>query len=457
MKLRRSRTQTLVFLMGTLIASQIFSYLIIFNYALKPSLQQFNQILSYEVRLMLDDDAFNAQDEMPLRRKVLEDLGVSVFESSDLTAQQRFNHSQAIDFLTESMTQEVGSPTEVRLTSDEHSYVLWLASEALPDKLIRIPLSELQEEDFAPLFRYSLLISLMLIAGIWLFIRMQNRPLIALEKAAKQVGKGEIPEPLPVSGSTEIRAVTMAFNQMAQGIQALEEDRALLMSGVSHDLRTPLTRIRLATEMMSPEDDYLADSMIKDTEECNEIINQFMAYLKPSQHQKYQAVDINGLIEEVVEAEQDKYPNSTCHARLSENIKNALGESVGLKRVLSNLVVNARRYGDGWIEVSSGQSADNKLVWFAVEDNGPGIDPKQLKNLFEPFTRGDTARGSEGTGLGLAIVKRIINQHHGVITVTNRNAGGLRVQITLPVFKEKRLKPKPLAKPEPSVKSEPKE
>ncbi|MGB2079386.1 MAG: two-component system sensor histidine kinase EnvZ [Vibrio sp.] len=442
MRLRRSRTQTLFFLIVLLIASQIFSYLVIFNYALKPSLQQFNRILSYEVKLMLDDDDLDFTSEMPVRRKVLEELGVSVFDKSEGNTLDEFRHAQGIDFLSEEMTRELNSPTEVRLVLGKESYVLWLQIDALPQKLVRIPLTELQEEDFAPLFRYSLLIALLLIAGMWLFIRLQNRPLIALEKAAKLVGQGEIPEPLPVRGSMEIRAVTHAFNQMGQGIQALEEDRSLLMSGVSHDLRTPLTRIRLATEMMSPEDNYLAESMIKDTEECNDIINQFMDYLKPAQRQNYQAVDLNHLIDEVVAAEQDKF-NTQCVSNLSHNIQNALGESVAIKRVLSNLVVNARRYGNGWIEVSSGQTADKKLVWFAVEDDGPGIDPKQLKNVFEPFTRGDTARGSEGTGLGLAIVKRIVNQHHGSIMVTNRSAGGLRVQVSLPVYKDKRLKPKP--------------
>lgn len=442
MRLRRSRTQTFIFLIILLIFSQVLSYLVLFNYALKPSLQQFNRILSYEVKLMLDNDDLEMASEMPLRRKVLEDLGVSIFEQTDNFAADSFRHAQSIDFLSEEMTDEVQSPTEVRLILGKESYVLWLKMEALPNKLVRIPLTELQEDDFAPLFRYSLLIAVLLMIGMWGFIRLQNRPLIALEKAAQLVGQGEIPEPLPVRGSMEIRAVTHAFNQMGQGIQALEEDRALLMSGVSHDLRTPLTRIRLATEMMSPEDNYLADSMIKDTEECNDIINQFMDYLKPAQRQNYQAVDLNRLINDVVAAEQDKY-QTQCEARLSPYIQKALGESVAIKRVLSNLVVNARRYGNGWIEVSSGQTADKKLVWFAVEDDGPGIDSKQLKHVFEPFTRGDTARGSEGTGLGLAIVKRIINQHHGSIVVANRSAGGLRVQVSLPVAKDKRLKPKP--------------
>lgn len=245
---------------------------------------------------------------------------------------------------------------------------------------------------------------------------------------------------MPEKGSTEILAVTKAFNQMSKGIQALEEDRALLMSGISHDLRTPLTRIRLATEMMSPEDDYLAESMIKDTEECNDIISQFMDYLKPAHTKDHQAVNLNQIVSEVVNAEQDKH-STDFELTVTEDIRHAFGEAVALKRVVSNLIVNALRYGNGWIKVSTGMTADNKLVWVTVEDNGPGIDKAQLASLFEPFTRGDTARGSsEGAGLGLAIVKRIVSQHQGLIVVTNRTEGGLKVQISIPTAKkEKRL------------------
>lgn len=440
LRFRSSRTQTVFFLVLLLIASQVLSYLIVFNYALLPSLKQFNRILSHEVRVMLDEeDKMKNTDvnERPFRRELLAELGVSIYPDNSPEAQE-FYQASMIEFLSEEMGEQVGSPTEVRLILGSDSYVLWLKIDDLPNRLIRIPLTELTERDFAPLFRNSLLIVLMLIAGMWFFIRLQNRPLVALEAAAKKVGKGEIPEPVPEKGSTEILAVTKAFNQMSKGIQALEEDRALLMSGISHDLRTPLTRIRLATEMMSPQDDYLAESMIKDTEECNEIISQFMDYLKPAQISEHQAIDLNQIVSDVVGAEQDKHSTS-FELQVEKNIRHALGEAVAMKRVVSNLIVNAIRYGGGWIKVSTGMTADNKLVWVTVEDNGPGIDKSKLESLFEPFTRGDAARGSsEGAGLGLAIVKRIVSQHQGAILVTNRSEGGLKVQISFPTVKKKK-------------------
>ncbi len=428
MRIRSSLTQSILLFISLLLASQVFSYYAVFNYALMPSLQQFNKILAHELNLVLDAEG-ELKSEAPLRRQLLERLGVTV-HSIDSEKAEEFNHAMTIDLMSEEMTQELDSPTEVRLMLGSDSYILWMHIDQMPNSIIRIPLSELQEEDFAPLFRNSLIMALLIIAGGWLFIRLQNRPLVALEKAAKGVGRGEIPPPLPEKGAIEIRSVTRAFNQMSKGIQELEEDRALLMAGISHDLRTPLTRIRLATEMMSPEDSYLAEGIISDTEECNEIISQFMDYLKPVSNQTFEAVYLNDIARDVASAEGGY--EQEIETQIEESIKPALGNPIAIKRAVTNLVVNAVRYGNGWIKVSTGMTADNQLVWVTVEDNGPGIEPGQIGKLFEPFTRGDTARGSEGTGLGLAIVKRIVSQHSGSVVMRNRSEGGLIVQISFP-------------------------
>lgn len=434
---RSTFARTLILLAGLLIASQIFSYLAVLNYALLPSLKQFNRILAYEVRLMLKEDVELADGhtfhlDTPLRRQLLEQLGVTL-HNEESTALAEFREATRIDYLSDEMSRELEAPTEVRLVLGADSYVLWMKCDAMPGYLMRIPLSELQEEDFSPLFHYSLMIALMVIAGGWLFIKIQNRPLVALEQAALQVAQGGTPSQLPERGASEIRAVTRAFNKMAEGIQQLEDDRALLLAGVSHDLRTPLTRIRLATEMMSPEDSYLAESMIKDTEECNAIISQFMEYLKSTQLQEQESLDLNGLLQEVAEAEGGYEQEIALDLNPIPGVVH--GNPVAIKRSVANLVINALRYGRGWVQVSSGVAADRQTAWLCVEDDGPGIAPEQVAKMFQPLTRGDTARGSEaeGTGLGLAIVKRIIDQHGGSIWVTNRSSGGLKVQVGLPL------------------------
>lgn len=439
---RTTFTRTLVLLAGLLIASQIFSYIAVVNYAVLPSLQQVNRILSYEIRLMIKDDVtvMNKQNglcsvlslDKPARRELLAELGVSLIPSASPEAQE-FDKARHIDFLSRDMSRELGTPTQVRLLLGTHSYVLWIKADAMPNYVMRVPLSDLQEDDFIPLFLFSLLISVVMIAGGWLFIRIQNRPLVALEKAALVVAKGEVPEPLSVQGASEVRAVTQAFNQMAEGIKQLEDDRALLMAGVSHDLRTPLTRIRLATEMMSPEDGYLAESITRDTEDCNDIISQFMDYVKSTKQLDFDPIELTPLLEDVIASYQPQ--NRPFERDLVVIPGLVMGNYVALKRTVANLVTNAQRYGNGWVKVSSGISADRQWVWYCVEDDGPGIAPDQVERMFQPLTRGDTARGNEveGTGLGLAIVKRIVDQHEGKILVSNRTEGGLRIQITLPL------------------------
>ncbi|KDO13740.1 osmolarity sensor protein [Vibrio metoecus] len=437
MRIRSSFTQSILLFFSLLIASQIYSYYAVFNYALLPSLQQFNKILAHEISLMLDDTSnpeVSSEMDALLKRRVLDQLGVTIHSESSPESLD-FQHAISLDLMSEEMSSELGSPTEVRMALGEESYILWMKIDSLPGQLLRIPLSELQEEDFAPLFRNSIIMALLIVIGGWLFIRLQNRPLIALEKAAKLVGRGETPPHLPEQGTLEIRSVTRAFNRMSKGIQALEEDRALLMAGISHDIRTPLTRIRLATEMMSPEDSYLAESIISDTEECNQIISQFMDYLKPVNREAFEAVDLNDIASDVASSEGGY--EVQIETDLQSDLTPAFGNPIAIKRSLSNLVVNALRYGNGWVKVSSGMTADKKLVWLSVEDNGPGIDPSQVNKVFEPFTRGDTARGSEGTGLGLAIVKRIVSQHHGAVSVSNRSQGGLRAQISFPTKQQK--------------------
>lgn len=278
------------------------------------------------------------------------------------------------------MKQQLGSPTEVRIQLGNHSPVVWLKTELSPEIWVRVPLTEIRQGEFAPLFRYTLAIILMVIGGAWLFIRIQNRPLADLEYAAQQVGTGTIPPPLREYGASEVRSVTRAFNRMASGVEQLDKDRALLMAGVSHDLRTPLTRIRLATEMMEEKEGYLAESINKDIEECNAIIEQFIDYLRTGQEQQTEPCDINTILAEVVSA-----------SGLEQHIETALfdGELISdvhplsIKRAIVNLIVNASRYGNGWIKLSSGREFGR--VWFRVEDDGYRYSQRSAGNAFSPF------------------------------------------------------------------------
>jgi two-component system osmolarity sensor histidine kinase EnvZ len=216
---------------------------------------------------------------------------------------------------------------------------------------------------------------------------------------------------------------------MANSMKQLEQDRALLMAGISHDLRTPLTRIRLASEMMVEDDQYLKEGIVTDIEDMDAIINQFIAYIRNDQEGVREPDQINRLIQEI--SQQESHREETLELSLADCPDIAIN-SVAIKRVLSNLVENAFRYGNGWIKISSYHQGNT--VCFSVEDNGPGIDETKVESLFQPFTQGDSARGSVGSGLGLAIIKRIVDRHHGNIQLSNRPQGGLKALVSLPII-----------------------
>ncbi|WP_241646624.1 two-component system sensor histidine kinase EnvZ [Rosenbergiella metrosideri] len=430
---RSSFARMLLLIVSLLFVSLVTTYLVVLNFAILPSLQQFNKVLAYEVRMLMTDKLQledGTQLEVPpaFRREIYRELGISLYTNS-AAEESGLRWAQHYKFLSEQMAHQLGGPTDVRVEVNKKTPVVWLKTWLSPNIWVRVPLTEIHQGDFSPLFRYTLMIMLLAIVGAWLFIRMQNRPLVALEHAALQVGRGQIPPPLREYGASEVRSVTRAFNQMASGVKQLADDRTLLMAGVSHDLRTPLTRIRLATEMIGADEQYLADSINKDIEECNAIIEQFIDYLRTGQEIQKERVDLNTVLGEVVAAESGYEREIDNHVMSNELLLDI--NPLGIKRAVANMVVNAARYGNGWIRISSGRELDR--AWFQVEDDGPGIDKEQIAHLLQPFVRGDSARTTSGTGLGLAIVQRIIDAHQGELSFDTSEKGGLKIRAWLPL------------------------
>ncbi|MBD7350479.1 two-component system sensor histidine kinase EnvZ [Klebsiella pneumoniae] len=432
---RSSFARTLLLFVTLLFVSLVTTYLVVLNFAILPSLQQFNKVLAYEVRMLMTDklqleDGTQLVVPPAFRREIYRELGISLY-SNEAAEDAGLRWAQHYEFLSQQMAHQLGGPTEVRVEVNKSSPVVWLKTWLSPNIWVRVPLTEIHQGDFSPLFRYTLAIMLLAIGGAWLFIRIQNRPLVDLEHAALQVGRGIIPPPLREYGASEVRSVTRAFNHMAAGVKQLADDRTLLMAGVSHDLRTPLTRIRLATEMMGEQDGYLAESINKDIEECNAIIEQFIDYLRTGQEMPMELADLNAVLGEVIAAESG-YEREIATALQAGEIPVRM-HPLSIKRALANMVVNAARYGNGWIKVSSGSEASR--AWFQVEDDGPGIKPEQREHLFQPFVRGDSARITSGTGLGLAIVQRIIDNHNGRLEIGSSERGGLLIRAWLPVHR----------------------
>ncbi|PHM35675.1 ATP-binding protein [Xenorhabdus innexi] len=321
-------------------------------------------------------------------------------------------------------------------------------------------LARLEDISFTTVFPYiliSTLLSVLLVATIgWFYFQAQRRPLAAVQQAIIKTGKGKIIAPLPESGTSGTRSVIRAFNQMSVALKSLEDDRAIFMAGISHDLRTPLTRIRLAMEMIDEKNDFLCESVNHDIEECNAIISQFIDYQRAGQDTAKIRCELNQLIEEVIRAEKAVMPEKKNpgknHAAESHSFKNhslkkiadnlsmqpvfIMADALSVKRVVANMLTNAQRYGNGWIGISSGKT--ERFGWFQVEDNGVGITKEQAAVLFQPFRQGkphhiNNGNNYNGVGLGLAIVRRIIDIHDGYLEVGRSERGGLSIRAYIPL------------------------
>ncbi|MFP5505596.1 MAG: ATP-binding protein [Gammaproteobacteria bacterium] len=334
-----------------------------------------------------------------------------------------------LDYVVEAYAQEVadqlGEPVEVRLEFRK-SPVVWVHAASFGDTWLVVPWRFLRQYDRYVIIGYTIVFPVLaLLAALFVSTHL-NRHLRRLSEAARRVGEGEAAPPLEERhGPREFLEVNRVFNRMATDLERSRKDRELLLAGVSHDLRTPLTRIRLSAEFL--DDAELRDGIVRDIEDMDAIIDQFIAYIRDGRDEVLAPGDLNALIQEV----------ATAHDTL--RIALGLGDippipfrRLAMKRLLDNLLTNAFRYApEGMIEVRTRRARSGEVV-LSVADRGPGIPPEQVADLLEPFTRGDKARTSKGSGLGLAIVRRIALMHGGKLEVLNREGGGLKIRVYLP-------------------------
>ncbi|MFO1364079.1 MAG: ATP-binding protein [Burkholderiales bacterium] len=266
------------------------------------------------------------------------------------------------------------------------------------------------------------------LAGAWLIVFRLRRPLRALVGAAADIGRGRVPARLDESGPEEIRTVSHAFNQMTRDLARLEDDRALILAGVSHDLRTPLARLRLGLEM-SGGDAQLKSGMAADIDEIDRIIGQFLDFARAAGGEPPQPTDLAAMAREIAARYRDSGRALTAEIGAAPEV---VVRPMAVRRLVTNLVDNAFRYGgeDVRLRVAPGTRA----VVVEVLDRGPGIPADEVERLKQPFTRLETARsGAGGSGLGLAIVDRIVRMHGGSFDLLPRDGGGLVARVTFPL------------------------
>ncbi len=282
------------------------------------------------------------------------------------------------------------------------------------------------EPDFATQWiGWGLFALLLSLVGAWFIASRISRPLAALTRAAQQVGRGEHVDPAPEAGPREIRMLATAFNQMSADLERLERDRAMVLAGISHDLRTPLARLRLGLEMIGG-DRSMSEGLAADIDEMDKIIGQFLDFAK-GESEAGIATALDELVDDICER-YAKLGRALVRGKPSA-IRLSLAQ-MAVRRAIANLIDNALRYSSTPIEIEARQEGGFAVI--EVRDRGPGIPASEAERMKRPFTRLEAARSDAGgSGLGLAIVDRVARMHGGRLDLLPREGGGLVARLLL--------------------------
>ena len=266
--------------------------------------------------------------------------------------------------------------------------------------------------------------SIILILIAILFLRNQTRPIVKLSKAAERFGRGERVDDLRPSGASEIRKATLEFDKMMKRINKHLSQRSEMLSGISHDLRTPLTRLKLQLAMMDKKD--TARKMASDIDEMEKMLNDYLQYAKSQSEEDYTNINISEMLNGLLK----NYDSSKYELKISEDIE-VQGRSNLVRRSVGNIIENGLSYGKK-VFVEAKKTVGSAII--IVEDNGPGIPQKEYQNVFKPFYRIDKSRSlnKSGVGLGLSIAQDIVKSHGGNISLSESKHKGLAVKISLP-------------------------
>ncbi len=307
----------------------------------------------------------------------------------------QFKKAVLIKIKTENEIMEFLVPKEMISTSSVRLFVLWTT---LP--------------------------SIILIFIALIFLKNQTRPLVKLAKAAEKFGKGDYVNDFRPSGAAEIRKAAYEFDRMAKRINRHLNQRSEMLSGISHDLRTPLTRLKLQLAMIDQKN--ISEKMSKDIDEMEQMLNDYLQFAKTQTKEETTSINLKDLVNEIKKDLNNK--NLFFDNEIDLIIK---GRSSSLKRCLENVIQNGLTYGE---KVHVNLQKGSNIVIINIEDDGPGISEEQHKNVFKPFFRLDKSRNlnKTGIGLGLAIVEDIINSHGGGIQLSKSKFGGLLFKISLP-------------------------
>ncbi len=292
---------------------------------------------------------------------------------------------------------------------------------------VMLPADRIPQDRTLQWLGWGLLALLLSLAGAYSIVSRVTRPLRDLSAAARQIGLGKRPEPVAEAGPDELRSVARTFNEMNRDLARLDEDRALILAGVSHDLRTPLARMRLAVEMLGSDED-LKSGMSLDIDDMDRIIGQFLDFARTESGEIPVPAELAGLAGEIVADYRER--GRTIELDAGQTAKIPI-RPLAFRRMVTNLLDNAFRYAEAGVAIRTHMMGDTVAI--DVLDRGPGIPETEMERVKQPFQRLESARsGKGGSGLGLAIVERIARMHHGRFDLLQREGGGLIARLSFP-------------------------
>ena len=270
--------------------------------------------------------------------------------------------------------------------------------------------------------------SLLLLSVAIMFMRQQIKPIEKLSKAAHQFGLGMKTEDLKPSGAAEVRRAAEAYLKMQERIERFMEQRTLMLAGVSHDLRTPLTRLKLQIEMLP--NDSNNNELLNDVNEMQKMLETYLDFAQGITSEDIRKVQLKGIVEEIINIKKDDIEKIIFHNNSSDEFPFEC-KLIAMKRCISNLINNACAYGN---KVVVTLNNSENLIQILVEDDGPGINEKDYEQATKPFQRLDLARNQNisGSGLGLSISQDITNNHGGQMKLSKSHLGGLKVSLEFP-------------------------
>lgn len=406
-------------------------YQIYREYVMEPRTRQLAQMVVSVVNLTRSALlAADASQRIALLDELNTREGIRLFPAESADKLSTTHDGATMQIVQEQVRERLGEYTRFteELNGAPGFYVSFLLDEHEPDDQywVMLPSERVRRLLATSWIGWGVVVIAGSLLAAWLLVLSVARPLKRLEHAARAIGRGVEVAPLREDGPTEVSTLAAAFNQMSRDLTQLDSDRALVLAGVSHDLRTPLARLRLGIEMSGASQEDIR-AMNDDIEEMDRTINQFLDFARVQNAEPISQIALREMLDEIVSGYRNR--GEAVSLQPGNNlVLNARPQA--LRRAVINLIDNALRYGGEAPAIEVACTSRGKDASICVADRGPGIPADQVERLMRPFTRMSTARSNvQGAGLGLAIVDRIARMHGGRLQLLAREGGGLQAII----------------------------